>query len=491
MATTSTTSIAPWNWPMWWRILILLNVSFYNMMGNVFAAGISPLFSLLIEEFHCSIDQASRLASYALLMLGLSNLMALPAVMYLGKRYTILISMAIFLASNIWAAKAQSYNSLLGSRFIGGFSGGVIEALGPFIVSECFHEHQLARAMVVYVGFLAAGSAVGPIVAGGIASGLNNWRWFFGVSSVAIGINIVSCILMLPETTHTTDDYVLEGSASPSEGEKSGAAYIENATEVGDAGSAQQIQSLKSLWIERSFYTSLFYVKKKENPFKLFLQPFPLLLAPPVLFTTIVFGLTIGWTALISIVVSNVYSAPPKLWQAWQVGLINFGPLVGLLIGLPLGGLLADMLSKASLKRSDGAHDPRSRLPGVILGGLLSPAGCILIGFTLQKDLHWIFVSIGWGMLAFGLTASANVLLTYSVDCFRMQAGHVGVLVNVVKNALAFGVSFGSMNWYYETGPAKQFGTMAGLSWAAYLCIIPLYFYSHSLVRWSERILRL
>jgi hypothetical protein len=57
---------------MWWRILILLNVSFYNMMGNVFAAGISPLFAILISEFHCSVDEASWLASYALLMLGLS-----------------------------------------------------------------------------------------------------------------------------------------------------------------------------------------------------------------------------------------------------------------------------------------------------------------------------------------------------------------------------------------------------------------------------------
>lgn len=57
---------------MWWRVLILLNISFYNMMGNVFAAGISPLFALLIEDFHCTINEASHLASYALLMLGLS-----------------------------------------------------------------------------------------------------------------------------------------------------------------------------------------------------------------------------------------------------------------------------------------------------------------------------------------------------------------------------------------------------------------------------------
>lgn len=57
---------------MWWRVLILLNISFYNMMGNVFAAGISSLFGLLIAEFHCTSDEAARLATYALLMLGLS-----------------------------------------------------------------------------------------------------------------------------------------------------------------------------------------------------------------------------------------------------------------------------------------------------------------------------------------------------------------------------------------------------------------------------------
>ncbi|KAM3070204.1 hypothetical protein ACMFMF_008557 [Clarireedia jacksonii] len=461
------------------------------MMGNVFAAGISPLFSLLIEEFHCSVDQASRLASYALLMLGLSNLFALPAVEYLGKRYTILVSMVVFLGSNIWAAKAQSYNSLVGSRFLGGFAGGVIEALGPFIVSECFHEHQLARAMVVYVGFLAAGSAVGPVLAGGISSGLNSWRWFFDISSIAIGVNLITCIMMLPETTHTTDDYPNDDPDSTGETLKDAAAYDDNTTGNGEATCTTQNRSLKSVWIERSFYTGLFYTKKRENPLKLFFQPFTLLFAPPVLLTTLIFGLTIGWTALISIVVSNVYSAPPMLWQAWQIGLINFGPLVGLLIGLPLGGMLADMLSKAALRRSDGEHNPRSRLPAVILGASISPAGCLLIGFALQKNMHWICVSIGWGMLAFGLTASANVLLTYSVDCFRMQAGHVGVLVNVVKNGLAFGVSFGSMSWYYESGPAKQFGTMAGLSWAAYLCVIPVYIYSRSLVRLSERFLHL
>lgn len=41
-------------------------------MGNVFTAGIPPLFSLLIEEFHCSTNEAAHLTTYALLMLGVA-----------------------------------------------------------------------------------------------------------------------------------------------------------------------------------------------------------------------------------------------------------------------------------------------------------------------------------------------------------------------------------------------------------------------------------
>ncbi|KAH6669059.1 putative MFS transporter [Halenospora varia] len=478
MASTPTRTVGPWNWPLSWRIVILLNLSFYNMMGNVFAAGISPLFGLLIQEFHCSVDEASRLASYALLMLGLINLCALPIVEYLGKRYTILISMTIFLMSNIWAANAQSYNSLLGSRFLGGLSGGIIEALGPFIVSECFPQHQLARAMVVYVGFLASGSAVGPILAGPIASGLHSWRWLFGISSIAIGINLITCVLMLPETTHFMEDYPIGDSTTDTPVGKNDISCLEDVNSSGDSMHAREVYSLKSLWIERSFFLRLGYVKEKENLIKLFLAPFPLLLAPAVLAGTIIFGLLIGWTALTSIVVSNVFSAPPLSWQPWQVGLINFGPLLGLLVGLPLGGVLADSLSTTAARKAKGEHDPRSRLPAVIIGALISPAGCLVIGFSLQNHLHWIGIAIGWAMLAFGLTASANILLTYSVDCFRERAGHVGVLVNVVKNGLAFGVSFASMDWFNKVGPAAQFGTMAGMLWVGYLAIIPIYFYS-------------
>ena len=51
---------------------MLLNVSVYTMLGNMFAAGITPLFALIMEDLKVTTVKVSTLSSYALLALGLS-----------------------------------------------------------------------------------------------------------------------------------------------------------------------------------------------------------------------------------------------------------------------------------------------------------------------------------------------------------------------------------------------------------------------------------
>ena len=53
-------------------MLLILNVSVYNMLGNVYAAGIPPLYSQIITEFHIGTDEVSQLSTYTVLTLGVS-----------------------------------------------------------------------------------------------------------------------------------------------------------------------------------------------------------------------------------------------------------------------------------------------------------------------------------------------------------------------------------------------------------------------------------
>jgi len=410
--------------------------------------------------------------------------------------------MSVFLAANIWASRVNSYNSLVATRFVGGLFGGVIEALGPLIVSELFPEHQLARAMVVYVALLASGSAIGPIISGVIGTRLDSWQWFFRVCSIAIGVNLFTSILMLPETSFE-GDWPADVTAPQNFNEKHASdgdiETVENALATESIAASSTVPSsgqFWTIWRDRSFFlpwnfSDIMPLQRSQlGVLLLFVEPWALLLTPPVFVTTVVFGLTIGWTVIISIVFSNVFQMPPHLWSAESIGLLNVSALIGIIVGLPIGGVVADKLSTLQTKRAGGAHNPRSRLPLLLVGGIISPTGLLVVGFCLRpQSFSWVGCGAGWAMLTFGLSASANVLLAYSVDCFRHKAGHVGVLVNVVKNCLGFGVSYASVEWYTKSGPVNQMGVMAGVIWAFYLLVLPLYFYHKEVIDLSRKII--
>ena len=399
--------------------------------------------------------------------------------------------------SSIWSAEATSFSSLRASRIVGGLAGGLVEALGPGIVVETFQEHQLARAMVVYVGLLAAGSSVGPIVAGAVASNLGNWRWFLKILAILFAGNLAGSLVMLPETTHdnsvmeTATIYSSDNSHKPHKKERAETENISPVITDVPVLMQQEIQelpgSLWNQWVSRSWtlkYVPLHYAECFRN----FYRPFQLAILPQVIASALVFGFTIGWTVLASIITATTYGQPPLLWDPRSVGFLSFGPLVGLLIGLPFGGALADFLFNRSARKSGRIPDPRTRLPAVILGAAISPIGCVLLGYGLENPERWAIVAIGWGMLSFGLTGSANVLLTYSVHTIPDRADDIGALINLTKNILAFAVSYASVSWTARVGALGQFGTMAGLLWFSYLLVIPLWVFSDSLIRWTAKV---
>ncbi|KAH8700320.1 major facilitator superfamily domain-containing protein [Talaromyces proteolyticus] len=473
------------SWPMWWRITALVNLSVYNMMNNVFAAGIAPLFGLIMEEFHCDLQQVSQLSSYTLLMLGLANLYLIIAVSFIGRRLTILISLSVLMGSNIWAAKATSFQALLITRFLGGISGGVVEGLAPLMIAEMFPRDQMGKAMVVYVFFTAAGSSLGSMFSGIIAQSLHDWRWFFTICAIILGANLSACLLMLPETypivtpngevTNTPNAEHIQSKLSD---------HDVSATHV-EMGLDETVESfsLLRLWIERSFYPHIF-ISRQKRFYILWINSFRLFLTPEVLTTMLFWAACVGWVLVSAIISSAVYQKAPYFWSSEQVGLLNLGPFLGLVLGFPLGGIVADRFISS---RSDGEvrRAPKARLPLLLPGAVISPIGCLLMGLTLHYTWHWIGFAAGFGMLAFSVTSSCNILLTYSVDTFRLHAAQIGLVVNMTKYILSFGMTFGVIDWYVTKGPLSQFGTMAGTLWAIYFLSMLLYFLSKPVARIS------
>ncbi|KAH7021918.1 hypothetical protein EDB80DRAFT_744565 [Ilyonectria destructans] len=304
-----------------------------------------------LQQFHCSQSEASDLATYALLTLGISNLFALPLASLIGKRYAILISLALFIACNIWSGEVSSYSALRNSPTLGGLAG-------------------------------------------------ESWRSYLRIPSIFTGLNFFGSILMLPETTHD----VVEPSGTSMRNTR---VPVQNptSTTIEDAYSPPVTD-----WLSRSFSNDYVPLELKNRAHRL-VQPLQLLAVPQVLVMVYMFGLTIGWTVIISIILAMMYAQPPLLWNSRSTGLLNVSSLLSLLIRFPFGGYFADLLFIMSMRGGTRDPDPASRLPMILLGALISPVGFLVLGHALRHpgvSGKGIFRPAGLDIVALGRAVACN-----------------------------------------------------------------------------------
>ncbi|KAH8683735.1 major facilitator superfamily domain-containing protein [Ilyonectria robusta] len=478
----------PMTWPLWWRVVMLGSLCFFVMMGQFLSASIPPMIVPIMMDLQVDSSQVSQLASWATLAVGLGNIWAVPTVAYIGSRYTILIGLVIFTACFFWQGASQTYDSLLAARIVGGLGGGVVESLGPVMVVLLFPREYVARAMSVYTFALGAGTVFGPLIAGYMVENLGSWRYpnylFGGIS----GLNLIATILMFPEPIMNIrvpgDPEVptsQDGSLALDENQ-----IIEPKAASEEAGRAEQHEiqpplSLKmvgpykpsAVWFRRSFFLTLKHNQPVSNYLLLMAMPFKVLALPSVIVTVLLFGVTIAITIGISVLVSLTYSAPPLLWSPGQLGLYNIAVLLGLLAGVPIGGILADWLAARYLRRH-GYFKPESILPILILFSITTPTATTLVGVGLQRGWHWAIVGLLWAIVNANLTGGSNIMIAYSTDSYPEKAIDIGVVVNIIKNAIGFGVSYSTVEWWTHD-KHLMFVTLATVIFAIFLGALPLW----------------
>lgn len=89
------------------------------------------------------------------------------------------------------------------------------------ICLDIYYEKQYATALAILHVFLAAGSQIGPLIAGYLIEA-RGWQWFFKLTSILVGINLFLTIFFLPETSyrHNFTDGVSAGEVADQESGK-------------------------------------------------------------------------------------------------------------------------------------------------------------------------------------------------------------------------------------------------------------------------------
>jgi MFS family permease len=121
-------------------------------------------------------------------------------------------------------------------------------------------------------------------------------------------------------------------------------------------------------------------------------------------------------------------------------------------LGAYIGGPLGDRYGTWKARKNNGTYSPENRLVLILIPVILVPIGLLMFGFGAQKKLPWAVMYVGYGFINVGLTGTANIAMVYVVDSYFPVHAEALLLVNGLKNIVAFGFSYGAIPWAATDG---------------------------------------
>jgi hypothetical protein len=217
----------------------------------------------------------------------------------------------------------------------------------------------------------------------------------------------------------------------------------------------------------------------KTNWFRVMLRPFILFAYPSVLWSTLVYSLSVGWLIVLSESVASIYRNKASYnFSALGTGLVYMSPFIGGILGTAVAGKVSDIIVRFMARRNGGVYEPEFRLVMAVPVAVATAIGLMGFGWSAQERDSWIVPTIFFGIISFGCTLGSTTAITFCVDSYRQYAGEALVTLNFSKNifhGLVFSLFF--PHWLASDGPKHVFLAIGGIQIACLLTTIPMYIY--------------
>ncbi|GAB7345886.1 hypothetical protein MBLNU457_4130t1 [Dothideomycetes sp. NU457] len=226
-----------------------------------------------------------------------------------------------------------------------------------------------------------------------------------------------------------------------------------------------------------------------DNWFKVAFRPFILYAYPSILWSSVVYALSVGWLIVLSESVSTIFESKQTYnFTALQAGLIYLSPFIGGVLGTAVAGKVSDVIVRFLARRNGGVYEPEFRLIMAIPVALSTVIGLMGYGWAAQERDAWIVPTIFFGVISFGCCVGSTTAITFAVDSYRQYAGEALVTLNFSKNilhGLVFSLFFN--NWLNADGSKDVFITLGGIQLFFLLWTIPMYIYGKRARMWTVR----
>ncbi|KAL5333483.1 major facilitator superfamily domain-containing protein [Aspergillus crustosus] len=443
----SSDPVDPLNWPLKLKVASLLCMSIYGFLVNFASASIASAFPLLASRAAFDppvpLGDLSSLISVNVLMLGAANLLWVPLANTFGRRPSLLAARLFMGLTGAPADMGKCSHYLRQERLV----------VAPTVVGEVFFTYQRGRAIGLYTVLLALGPLVGGLVAGYIADNLGI-PWINWINAIVSGVLLVTCFFLQPETLFTQNFFQ---EAEDANGHVCMDAYLDISSFHSQSHSTpQRFSYFKYLHINLHPCSDFKFTTYLSRPF--------LSLRLPGVW------LVMLWYA------GLVSGLPPYLWGP-NVGCINIGGIIGVLLGFSITSLFSDrIITWQGVKCRVAYLVAEVRLPLAIPGLVLATTGLWVFGFCAENpgQMVWVGMEVGLGMLCLGLMLVPAIGFTDVIEAYGRLAPDSFVAIASLRAIISFCWTFFVGYWVTEAGAAVPFGVFGAIMAAFSLLLVPV-----------------
>lgn len=358
--------------------------------------------NLMVEFGSTNTMLGTFVVSVYILGFAIGPLVLSPASELYGRNILYNTTNILYCLSTVGCALAPNLNFLIGFRFLAGCFGSAPMTIGGGTITDVTRPEQRGAAMAVFTAGPLLGPVIGPII-GGFLTNAKGWRWVFWLLVIMSGFMTAVTLIFLRESYAPT---ILERKA----------ARLRKET-----GNPELKSALAS----------------KKTPSKTFtaaiVRPMQLLFTSPIVFFLSLFtAINYGYLFLLFTTFPSVFQ---KIYgfTTGTTGLAYLGIGIGMFIGLTIMGVISDRMLVSATKKNNGICKPEFRLPAMMYGSFLLPAGLFWYGWSTQNHTHWIVPIIGTGCFGVGLLMTAMPVMTYLVDAFENWSASVMAANTVLR----------------------------------------------------------
>lgn len=475
----------PLNWPLWQKDLILVQVGLIAAVTGAFGPMLSPGFVQISKELGITVNTLSQSTSWLTLTIGLSLFITNPLAKKYGKRPIYIASVIIMFVGSVWGGASKDYSSFLGSRVWSGFGMAPFEVLCQCTIGDMYFIHQRGTRIAAWSMFLLCGIAGGGLVSGYIIQD-DGWKWTFWICAIFYGCFVFCVLLFIPETSfdRSPPAALIPKISNP---EKNDGIMLEHqgkdeiTTEQDEVVIDEELrQTPGSIPRKRMSYVqslSVYTGTYSRAPlWKIFSRPFIIFFYPAVFWAFLIYGTTLTWIVVFSVVNGSIFVEPPYNFTISQTGLISLSPFIFTIIGEVVSGPLNDWICVKLTKRNNGVYESEFRLVLIIPVILLGVAGFYGFGASVHYQTHWIGPVLCFGLANMSLAFANVCVYGYIIDSYEALTEEAFVAMNS-RNFLTFALTFFVNDWLASSGALQVFNVLGSTFLAVCLLTIPLWVY--------------